>query len=316
MRGAFLDTLTLGKDDLDFSGLASTLPHWDFYPHTDPSQIVQRLQSVTIAITNKVSLSRETLERAPDLKCICVAATGYDQIDIQAAKERGIVVCNVVDYSTASVVQHTIGLMINLASRMIDYQARVKEGAWAKATQFCLQDYPTTELQNKILGIVGYGSIGKGVASVAQALGMTVKTAASASRTPSQTDVPFIDLLSEVDFLSLHCPLNAKTKGMIGEKELKKMKKGAFIVNTSRGGLIDEEALAKSLLSGHLGGAALDVLSKEPPLATNPLLQPLPNLIVTPHIAWSTCEARQRLVNAITDNIQAYLAGHPIHVVN
>lgn len=316
MRGAFLDTESLGVGDLDFSGLASTLPQWDFYPSTDLSQIAKRLQSVNIVITNKVPLSREALLQAPSVKYICSAATGYDPINIQAAKEQGIVVCNVVGYSTASVVQHTLGLMISLASRLSDYQQKVASGAWVLSKQFCLQDYPTIELSNKTLGIVGNGAIGKGVAAVAKALGMKIVVAAS-PRHPASTDVlPLDALLPQVDVLSLHCPLNTHTFQMISKNELAKMKKGAFLINTSRGGLIDETALANALLSGHLGGAAVDVLSKEPPLATNPLLQSLPNLIITPHMAWSTREARQRLLDSLTQNIQALLAGNPIHVVN
>lgn len=316
MRGAFLDTCTLGLDDLDFSGLASTLPQWDFHPYTEPSQIAERLQSVNIVITNKVPLSKETLHQAPSLKCICSAATGYDPIDILAAKEQGIVVCNVVNYSTASVVQHTIGLMISLASRLIDYHQKVGEGAWVRSKQFCLQDYPTLELTNKTLGVVGNGTIGKGVAAVAKALGMKVLVAASPRHPPSAEVLPLDALLPQVDVLSLHCPLNTHTLQMISKNELAKMKKGAFLINTSRGGLIDEEALANALLSGHLGGAAIDVLSQEPPLITNPLLQSLPNLIITPHVAWSTREARQRLLDSLTQNVKAFLAGSPIHVVN
>lgn len=316
MRGAFLDTHTLGTTDLDFSGLASTLPHWDFYPLTEPDDIVKRLASIDIAITNKVPLSAEIIRQATSLRCICSAATGYDPIAIAVAKEKGIVVCNVVNYSTPSVVQHTLGLIINLASRISDYQAKVASGAWVVSKQFCLQDYPTFELQNKTLGIVGYGAIGQGVATVAKALGMKVLVAASSRRAPVQGECPLAELLPQVEVLSLHCPLNSNTFQMIGKDEIARMKKGAFLINTSRGGLVDEKALADALLSGHLGGAAVDVLSKEPPLATNPLLQSLPNLIVTPHVAWSTREARQRLIDSLTTNIQAYLAGKPIHVVN
>lgn len=316
MRGAFLDTHTLGLDDLDFSGLASTLPQWDFHPQTDSSQIAKRLESVDIVITNKVPLSKETLHQASSLKCICSAATGYDPIDIQVAKAQGIVVCNVVNYSTASVVQHTIGLMINLASRLSDYHQKVSEGAWVLSKQFCLQDFPTLELSNKTLGLVGNGAIGKGVAAVAKALGMKVLVATSPRHASSEDGLPLDALLPQVDVLSLHCPLNTNTFQMISKNELAKMKKGAFLINTSRGGLIDETALANALLSGHLGGAAVDVLSKEPPLATNPLLQSIPNLFITPHVAWSTREARQRLLDSLTQNINAFLAGNPIHVVN
>lgn len=307
MRGAFLDSQTLSPEDLDFSKLTSTLPKWDLYSLTPPEQVMERLQSVNIAVTNKVALTAKMFQSLPTLECICVAATGYDHIDIKAAREKGIVVCNVIDYSTYSVVQHTIGLMINLASRLNDYARLVNEGAWASSTQFCVLRYKTMELNNKVLGIVGYGRIGKGVAKAASALGMKVLTT---------HDLPLEKLLSEVDMLSLHCPLNDKTRHLIGKKELLQMKKGAFVVNTSRGGLIDEDALANALTSGHLGGAAVDVLSKEPPLTENPLLRQLPNLIVTPHVAWSTLDARQRLLDSIVKNIDAYLAKEPQHVVN
>lgn len=305
MQGVFLDSFTVDWGDLDFSGLASTLPQWGFYPSTSPKALEERIVSANIIITNKVALPPDIIRKALNLQCICIAATGVDGIALETAREQGVVVCNVVNYSTASVVQHTIGLMINLASRLVDYCERVKAGDWAKSDLFCMKAFPTQSLENKVLGIIGYGAIGRGVASVAEALGMVVKTR-----------LPLPELLPQVDFLSLHCPLTPQTRMLINEKTLAMMKPGACIINTARGGLVDEDALAKALLSGHLGGAALDVLSKEPPLPNNPLLQTIPNLIVTPHVAWSTREARQRLVVALEENVRAFLAGEPIHVVN
>lgn len=305
--GAFLDTSTVHWGDLELSGLASTLPKWDFYPHTALSERAARLANVDIVITNKVPLDDLILRSATSLKYICVAATGYDAVDLAAAAARGIVVCNIKAYSTASVVQHTIGLMIDLVSRISGYAERVKQGEWERASQFCLQTYVTRELEHKVLGIIGYGTIGRGVAKVAQALGMTVKVAPKGA----------IDtILPEVDFLSLHCPLNAQTREIINKDTLALMKPGVCIINTSRGGLIHEAALADALRSGHVSAAALDVLSKEPPMPDNPLLASIPNVVITPHVAWSTQEARQRLLNALVRNVKSCLAGEPMNVVN
>ena len=304
-RGVFLDSATINWNDLDLSGLASTLSHWDFFPKTSLSELISRLEKAEIVITNKVPLTQETIENAKNLRCICVAATGYDNVDLNAANKKQIVVCNASNYSTLSVVQHTIGLMISLASQTIAYSERVKSGDWSKSEFFCLNNYLTHSLENKVLGIIGYGAIGKGVAQVATALGMKILK-----------HIPLPELLPQVDFLSLHCPLTPQTKGMINEETISMMKPQACIINTARGALIDEKALANALISGRLAGAGVDVLSQEPPPSNHVLLQNIPNLIITPHVAWSTQEARQQLLNQLQENVRAFLAGSPIRVVH
>lgn len=311
MKGVFLDYQTLDQQDLNFSALTSTLDHWDLFKSTSPDELASRLQDAEIVITNKVALTALSIQKATRLRCILVAATGCDHIDLAQAKEQGVIVCNVAGYSTASVIQQTIGFLINLASRMNDYDARVKQGAWVKATQFCLQDFQTQELAGKTLGIIGYGAIGKGVATVASALGMKVLIAGK-ENDPRAERIPLMSLLPQVDALSLHCPLTAQTEHLIDEAAISKMKKGAFLINVARGGLIDEYALAEALISGHLGGAAVDVLSQEPPPLNHPFfVRPIPRLIVTPHVAWATQEARRRLLNELVKNLQAFLEGLP-----
>ncbi|MGE3318320.1 MAG: 2-hydroxyacid dehydrogenase [Candidatus Berkiella sp.] len=307
MKGVFLDYQTLDQQDLDFSALTSTLEDWQLFEQTKANEITDRVQDAHVVVTNKVPLSATTLENAPNLKIILVAATGCDHIDLVAAQKKGITVCNVAGYSTASVIQHTIGFLINMASSIVDYQQLVQTGAWSEAKQFCLQDYPTYELAGKTLGIVGYGSIGKGVAEVAKALGMNVLIAAR-ENDQRQGRVPLMALLPKVDVLSLHCPLTPNTRHLIDAKALASMKRGALLINVARGGLVDEQALAQALLSGHLGGAAVDVLSQEPPPKTHPLLsRPIPRLIITPHVAWATRESRQRLLDEVVQNMKAQL---------
>lgn len=307
MKGVFLDYQTLDQQDLDFSALTSTLERWELFERTQAQEIERRIQDAHVVVTNKVPLSAATLTNAPNLKYILVAATGCDHIDLVAAQKKGITVCNVAGYSTASVIQHTIGFLINMASSIVDYHQLVRQGAWSEAKQFCLQNYRTFELSGKTLGIVGYGSIGKGVADVAKALGMKVLIAAR-ENDQRRDRVPLMTLLPEVDVLSLHCPLTENTKHLIDAKALARMKQGALLINVARGGLVDEEALAQALLSGHLGGAAVDVLSQEPPPKTHPLLaNSIPGLIITPHVAWATRESRQRLLDKVVENMKAQL---------
>ncbi len=315
MQGVFLDSKTLNQKDLDFSVITSTLKTWKLYQHTEPALVANRIHNADIIVTNKTSLTESMLKKAPNLRCICIAATGSDHVDVAAASRRGITVCNVVDYSTSSVIQHTIGLLIELASKISQYDDLVKQGVWVNNKYFCLQNYKTMELAGKVLGIVGYGVIGKGVAKVAKALNMKVLAAERPGKS-MKGRLPLDELLSRVDVLSLHCPLSPETTHLIGEKELAKMKKSALLLNVSRGGLVDELALARALLSGRLAGAALDVSSKEPPKYDSPLFsQPIPRLIMTPHVAWSTLEARQRLLQEIATNIRAFLAGAPRNVI-
>lgn len=316
MQGVFLDSQTLDQPDVDFSVLTSTLDDWKLYNHTSARAVASRIQTADIIVTNKTSLSEKVLAKAERLRCICIAATGSDHVDITAAKKRGITVCNVLDYSTASVVQHAIGLLIELASKISAYDDLTKQGAWVNNKYFCLNTYKTMELSGKTLGIVGYGRIGQGVAKVATALGMNVLVA----QRPGQSlpdRIPLPDLLPMVDVLSLHCPLTPQTQHLMNEANIARMKKGALLLNVSRGKLIDEVALSKALLSEHLGGAALDVSSQEPPKANSPLLsQPIPRLVMTPHVAWSTQEAKQRLLREVANNIRSFLAGNPRNIVS
>lgn len=315
MRGVFLDSKTLDQQDLDFSILTSTLPHWDLYDLTKPAEVASRIHQADIVVTNKVVLTAEHLSDAKTLRCICLASTGCDQVDVGMAKSLGIRVCNVAGYSTSSVIQHTIGLLIHISSRIGEYDRLVKQGAWEKSPLFCLQNYKTMELEGKLLGIVGFGAIGQGVAKVAASLGMQV-IVAQRQGVLHPWQLPLSELLSLVDVLSLHCPLTENTRGLIGEKEIQAMKKGAILLNVSRGGLIDEQALAQALLNGHLAGAGLDVCSHEPPHQDFPLLaQDHPNLVMTPHVAWSTYDSRKRLLIAIANNVQSFLAATPKNVV-
>lgn len=307
MRGVFLDSGTLGKD-LDFGPLKATLPDWQFYENTSVTETVTRVQNAQIVVTNKVKLD-EAIFAQSQIKCIAIAATGADHIDLVAAKARNIVVCNVKGYSTPSVIQHTIGLLIALASKIVPYDAKVKAGAWVNSPFFCLQDFQTHELAGKKLGIVGFGAIGQGVASIAQALGMEL---CITGRVPAKDRLPLATLLSEVDVLSLHCPLTKETFHMIDSTAIKQMKSGAMLINVSRGGLVDEVALADALRTGHIAGAAVDVVEGEPPKKESPLMaKDVPNLIVTPHVAWATTASRNRLLQEITINVQAFLDNKP-----
>ncbi|AFU98624.1 2-hydroxyacid dehydrogenase [Simiduia agarivorans] len=310
-HGVMLDGDSLGND-LNLKDLRATVPHWDWHPNTQPAQTAERIRQADIIITNKVVLDRALLAQAPTLKLICVAATGTNNVDLAAAAERGICVSNVVNYGPASVAQHTLMLMLNLATRAFDYQRAATDGRWSRSPFFCLLDYPIVELAGKTLGIVGYGTLGKKVGALAQALGMQVLVSARPGQPPTDGRVAFDELLAQADVLSLHCPLTPDTQHLINRDTLAKMKPGALLINCARGPLLDETAVADALRSGQLGGAGLDVLSQEPPSPDHPLLQPgIPNLIVTPHTAWASREARQNLVNILTGNILAFSRGQP-----
>lgn len=226
-------------------------------------------------------------------------------------------VCNCQGYGTAAVAQHTLMLMLNLATSFVPYHQAVQQGQWQRSSQFCLLDYPIVELAGKTLGIVGYGELGQAVAKLAEAFGMQVKIAALANRPQSASRVPFAELLPQVDFLSLHCPLTEDTRDLIGPAEFAAMKHSAFLVNCARGGIVNEAALAEALQSGQIAGAAMDVLSVEPPKQGNILLDPaIPNLILTPHSAWGSVDARQRIVQQMVENVIAFQQGQPIRQVN
>jgi len=317
LRAVFLDHASLDLGDLDLSLLRRPFNALRLHPSTRAEQLSQHLQNAQVAITNKAPITRETLQDCPQLKLILLAATGANNIDLAAARELGVTVCNCQGYGTASVAQHSIGLLLALATRLLDYQQAVHLGLWQKASQFCLLDFPIVELSGKTLGILGYGELGQAVAKLAEALGMQVLVGQLPSRPAQAGRLPLAQLLPQVDALSLHCPLTEQTRGLIGTNELHQMKENAFLINTARGGLVDEQALADTLKSGHLGGAALDVLSEEPPRRGNPLLTAdIPRLLITPHNAWGSREARQRIVLQLAENAEQFIAGQPIRVIS
>ena len=290
---------------------------WQDHAATAPHDVVARLRGATIAITNKVPLRAPELAQLPDLKMIAVAATGTDNVDLAACRERGIVVANIRDYSVVSVPEHCFALMLAVRRNLRAYTADVEAGKWERSTRFCLLDHPIGDLAGSRLGIVGYGALGRRVAQIGRAFGMEI---AVASRSPvTDGDVMALsldELLATSDVVSLHLPLNEQTRNMIGARELASMKKSSILINTARGGLVDEAALAEALSNGVIAGAGFDVLSKEPPVPENPLLKlRLPNFVLTPHVAWASGGAMQTLADMLVDNIEAWVAGAPKNVV-
>ena len=316
-RAVFLDHASLDLGDLDLAPLRQVFGELILHDASTREQVVERLQGAQVAISNKVRLDADTLAACPELKLILVSATGTNNIDLAAARECGITVANCQGYGTASVAQHALMLLLALATRLPDYQAAVRAGAWQRASQFCLLDFPIIELQGKTLGILGHGELGGAFARLADALGMRVLYGALPGRPARADRLPLGELLPQVDALSLHCPLTEQTRHLIGAAELALLKPHALLLNTARGGLVDEQALADALRAGHLGGAAFDVLSEEPPRHGNPLLaDDIPRLIITPHNAWGSREARQRIVGQLSENARAFFASAPIRVVN
>lgn len=318
MRGVFLDTDTLRPEELDFSALRATLGDWDFHPQTTPGQTAARIADAEVIVTNKVLITAAHISANPQLRLICVSATGTNNIDLRAAAEAGVLVRNVANYASASVAQHTLALMLALATQWHRYHADVLAGDWAKSPMFCLMTHPVVELAGKTLGIVGAGDLGRQVARLGEAFGMDVIVAQRPGREvrgqPSWPRVPWPDFLSACDFVSVHCPLNDDTRDLIGATELARMKRSAFLINTARGGIVNETALLAALQAGVIAGAALDVLAQEPPPADHPLIAArLPNLIITPHNAWVSRECRQRLLDGVTRNIRAWLADTAQH---
>lgn len=317
MRGVFLDKETVDRGDVSLTALEQSLDHWDYFDLTSPADIAQRIEHANVIVTNKVVLDANLLAAAKQLKLICIAATGTNNIDLAAAKQLGIAVCNVRSYSTPSVVQHTFSVMLSLMMHLKQYQTAIQQGAWQASPFFSVLDYPIHEISGKKLGIIGYGELGKAVAHVATAFGMEVLVAARKGSEASDGRIPLHELLPQVDVLSLHCPLTPETRNLIGENEIALMKSTALLLNIARGGIVDESALANALKEQRLAGAGIDVLNCEPPKADNPLLASnIPNLLLTPHIAWASVEARQRLVNEISQNINSFIQGTPRNKVN
>ena len=316
-RAVFLDHASLDLGDLDMAPLRQVFDDLHLHAQTPPELIIERLQGAQVAISNKVLLDASTLAACPDLKLILIAATGSNNVDLAAARAQGIAVCNCQGYGTPAVAQHTLMLLLALATRLPDYQQAVAAGRWQQASQFCLLDYPIMELHGKTLGLLGHGELGSAVGRLAEAFGMRVLLGQLPGRPARSDRLPLDELLPHVDALSLHCPLNEHTRDLIGADQLQAMKANALLVNTARGGLINEQALADALRSGHLGGAACDVLSSEPPQADNPLLAgDIPRLIITPHCAWGSREARQRIVGQLAENAHAHFNAAPRRLIN
>lgn len=303
LSAVFLDQASLDQGDLDMQALHDSTSQLTLFAATASEQVAQRIGDHQAVITNKVVIDERVMQACPQLQLILIAATGTNNVDLEAARRRGIGVYNCQAYGTPSVAQHTLMLMLVLITRFESYRQAVREGAWQRSSQFCLLDYPIGELSGRTLGILGYGELGQHVGHLASAFGMRVLVGSVPGRT--HPDRPALDeLLPQIDILSLHCPLTDNTRGMIGAAQLAAMKPGSLLINTGRGGLVDEQALVDSLRSGHLGGAGFDVLTTEPPVAGNPLLEAqLPNLVVTPHSAWGSREARQRIVAQLAENL-------------
>jgi len=316
MNIVVLDGYTLNPGDLSWDDLKALGP-CEIFDRTPPREIAARAANAGIIVTNKVVLHRPQIDSLPKLKYIGVTATGYNIVDVEAAKERGIVVTNVPTYGTRSVAQHTFALLLELTQHVGHHAHTVRDGRWTRSADWCYWDKPLVELDGLTMGIIGYGRIGQAVAKLAEAFGMKVITSASSSGKKREPNVAVVDLdylFSESDVVSLHCPLTPETKHLVDTSRLARMKSTAFLVNTSRGPLVDEAALADALNSGRIAGATMDVLSAEPPSADNPLLT-AKNCLITPHIAWATRAARARLMKAGVDNVRAFLEGKPQNVV-
>lgn len=310
MKGVFLDVDSMGEG-LSHERLEASLSSFQAYATTKPEQVVERLQGADVAIVNKVVINKNVIAQCPELKLIAVTATGANNIDLVAAKDAGIRVCNVIQYCRATIVQHTFSLILALANQLLKYSDDVTQGRWNRSPIFCLMDHPIVELEGKTMGIIGYGDLGQGVAKMAEAFGMKVILGARSGQPLGSVDgyqrIPVDELLPQVDVLSLHCLLSDETQNLIDERALSLMKSSAYLVNVSRGGIVNEEALADALKEGRLAGAATDVLSVEPPSEGNVLFdREIPNLIITPHCAWASREARQRLLDKAAANIEMF----------
>ena len=314
MKIVILDGYTANPGDLSWKGLEA-VGELTVYERTAPEDTVTRTAGAEVVLTNKVLMSREVIAQLPELKYIGVLATGYNVVDIEAAKERGIVVTNVPAYSTESVAQIVFAHLLTVTNRTEHYAEQNRAGRWSRSQDFCYWDTTMTELAGKTFGIVGLGNIGQRVAQIALAFGMKVKALSSKEVLPNGIEKVGLDeLLSAVDVLSLHCPLTKNTHHLINKDTLRKMKPSAILINTGRGPLVDDEAVADALAEGRLAAFCADVLTNEPPTADNPLLQQ-PNAYITPHIAWATVEARARLIKVATENVRCFLNGKPQNVV-
>ncbi len=318
MKIVLLDAYAANPGDLSWDGLRE-FGEVTVYDRTAPEDVLTRIGDAEVVYVNKVRLDGQTLRQCKNLKLVSVLATGYNVVDTAAAKELGILVCNSPSYSTASVAQLTIAHLLELCSHVGALSDACHSGRWAACPDFCFWDAPLMELSGKTMGIIGYGTIGRAVGAIAQALGMRLLVNARHSdpalESPTCRYAPLEELLAQSDVVTLHCPQTPETTGLIDRARIAQMKDGAILLNTSRGGLIVEQDLADALRSGKLRGAAVDVVSQEPIRPENPLLS-APNCLMTPHVAWAPLEARQRLLSIAKENLAAYCSGSPINVVN
>ena len=309
MKAVFLDFDTVSGGDLDTAAIAAAVDGLSIFS-IDESRTAERIANVEVALLNKVKLSRELLRGAPKLKLVALAATGTDNVDLEAARELGIAVCNVRGYCTASVAQQVWALILSLTQHVNEYSRMSRDGSWSRGAESDVLKYPIRELQGRVFGVVGWGELGRGAAHLAEAFGMRVLIANRRGAPQSPGRISLEALLPVADVLSLHCPLNEASRNLIGARELSLMQPSALLINTARGGLVDGAALAAALKAGRLGGAGLDVLAREPPAPDDPLLDPtVPNLLVTPHVAWAAREARQRCMDEIAANIRDFRSG-------
>jgi len=287
------------------------------YPGSHGEEVLERLRGATVAITNKVPLREALLRQLPDLELIAVAATGYDVVDVGYCREHGVAVANIRNYALHTVPEHAFALILALRRNLIAYRADVERGVWNRCEQFCFFDHPIRDLHGSQLGIIGEGALGRAVAAIGAAFGMQAVFLDHPQRVGEDLEYHSLPrLLAESDVLTLHCPLLPSTRNLIGEAQLRAMKRTAILINTARGGLVDERAVARALQEGWIAGAGIDVLTTEPPREGNPLLElHLPNLIVTPHIAWASLEAMQFLADQLIDNIDAWSRGTPQNLV-
>jgi glycerate dehydrogenase len=295
-----------------------SMPHeWTEYESTTADQVVERLKDATVALINKTQLREPVLAQLPKLKMIALAATGYDCVDIPACRARGIAVANIRNYAVHTVPEHSFALILALRRNILAYRQDVEAGLWQKATNFCFFTHDIGDLHGSTLGIVGEGAIGQATAAIGRAFGMRVLFADHAPpKAPGVEFTPMDRVLAESDVLTLHCPMTEATRGMIGLAEFRKMKRNALLINTARGGLVDEAALLQALEEGLIAGAGFDVLTTEPPRNGHPLLDVRrPNFILTPHVAWASNEAMQFLADQLIDNVERWAAGNPQHLV-
>lgn len=315
MNIVFLDQSTITLGDIDFSGLQA-LGKYREYANSTEAQILERAADAEVIVANKAPITQAVIDALPKLKLVAIVATGYNNVALPAARNKNVAVCNVSGYAVSTVPQHAFALILNLVTKAYKYYNDIQNGKWHDASSFTLLSYPTSELAGKTIGIIGFGAIGRQVAKIAEAFSMRVLAFDVCElKDCGYKSVDLDTLLKNSDVVTLHCPLTEQTKNLIDAAALAKMKKTALLINTARGGIVDEQALARALNSGELAGAGVDVLTQEPPKNGNVLFT-AKNIVLTPHSAWSTLEARQRLIDETVGNIKAFFAGSPRNVVS